>query len=990
MNKRRNQGSAAGVRFTAALAAICVVALIVGGLLDRAGLASLNAGNDGTASALRMSEIQNHNVLTLRDEYGEAPAWVELENTGDQPISLRGVCLVRDTKVNKTLVLPDATLAPGGFIIIYADGRGTTGPDGAIHAPFKLPKSGGTLTLYDAAQNLIDAAEVPALEADEALCRDDAGEWVIVSAATPGAANDDDAVRETGETAGEVAINEAATRNVSAFPDENGEYHDYVELRNLTGRAINLKDYCLTDNAAKPDKFRFPGVTLPAGGYIALHCSGDTRTSDPNHLHAGFKLQAGETLRLARSDGAVVSTVTLPDLKTGQAWSWVDGSGWTSALPPTPDAANTVEAAIELDERDAYRRQGGVYISEVMAMPETEQADWVELHNPTSADVRLDGCGLSDQPGRPRRYQFPEGTVLPAGERMTVFLVGDGAAPASYLSAPFALSGTGGEAICLADPSGNNIDTLFIPQQYPGVSYGRDAAGATGYFDGGTPLKANGTALHPPAAGVEFSVKGGLFHSGEAFSVALSAAPGSTIYYTLDCSDPDQTKTRYTGTPIDVSGTTILRARAYADGCLPSIMDTQSYLYDVNAASDAPYVVSLVSDPTGLFSDETGIMVPGPNAEEKFPYGDYNRGANFWMDWEREAHVELFTGAGETAVSQECGIKLHGRNTRAYELKCFKVMAKGCYGGDRFRYPIFRERPWDEYEAFILRYSGQDYKAAFMRDVVMTNQAQYTRVMYMESEECICYLNGVYYSAMYIRENISPFSLARREGWAGQEDALDLVKSGYEEKQGSNASYIALKAYLDSHDNATQETYDLIASEVDIDNFIDFITMQVVYGPPDTVNVKRYRNPDADGKWRWVIYDLDRALRGGEESTDGFELMAQGTNAQLFKAFMANPTLRERFLSNLNTALSTYLSSRSLADAANAQLQRILPILPDYLEKMELTEKKYKSAYNNLLSNIRTRPALVLQHCQRYLRLSDDEMRSRFAEAYAAIEAYNG
>ena len=417
-------------------------------------------------------------------------------------------------------------------------------------------------------------------------------------------------------------------------------------------------------------------------------------------------------------------------------------------------------------------------------------------------------------------------------------------------------------------------------------------------------------------------------------------------------------------------------------------MDAQSYLFDVHAASDAPYVVSLVSDPVGLYSDETGIMVMGPHPEKEFPYGDNNRGANFWMDWEREAHVELFTGAGQTALSQECGIKLHGRNTRAYELKCFKVMAKGRYGADRFRWPIFPDRPWDEYEAFILRYAGQDYKYTFMRDVLLTGQAACTDVMYMEAVECICYLNGEYYSLMYIRENVSPFSLARREGWAGQEDALDLVKSGYEVKQGSNDSYLALKAWLDGNDNTTQEAFDRIAAGVDIDNFIDFITMQVVYCPPDTVNVKRYRNPNADGKWRWVIYDLDRAMRSGGEITDGFELMNQGTNAQLFRAFMANPALRDRFLDNLNEALATYLSSRSLTDAARAQFERIRPLLPDYFAMMGLSEKTYADAMKSLLSSIQSRPERVLGQCAAWLNLSQEEMDRRFADACAEIEAF--
>ena len=987
--RKKRKKSGAGTRFTAALATICVLTLAAGWLLDRGGMATLGAESAEALSALRISEVQNNNVVTLKDENGDAASWIEIENTGDEPLSLHGVCLTRDAKVNKTLVFPDVTLEAGGFLLVYADGQTNPGLAGRLHAPFRLHKSGSTaLYLYDASGHMIDSVLVPAMAADEAYAVNSDGDWAITDRATPGGANGA-IYEEPEEQTGDVAINEVMASNPGIFPDAAGQYHDYVELRNLTGHSVNLKNYGLTDNAAKPDRFRFPEVTLPAGGCLVIHCSGAEDKADPAHLHAPFKLSSGETLRLTRPDGALISTLTVPAMKSGQALSWTETDGWTTNVPPTPGMENTAESAIALDNQNSARRRGNVYISEVMALPVDEKADWVELCNDTGMEVDLSGCGLSDQPGKPRRWQFPEGTRLGAGERLAVFLTGSGAAATDRLCAPFALSGAGGETICLCDRAGNMLDLLCLPAQYSGISYGRDAAGTCGYFESATPLKSNGAALLSRAPGAEYSLPGGLHHSGEAYSVALTAPAGGRIYYTLDCSDPDLSKTLYTA-PIEVTGTTILRTRVYMDGHLPSLMDTQSYLYDVTAATEVPYVVSLVSDPTGLYSDETGIMVPGPHAEAKFPFGDYNRGANFWMEWEREAHVELFTRAGETAISQECGIKLHGRNTRAYELKCFKVMAKPCYGAARFRYPIFHERPWDDYEAFILRYSGQDYKSAFMRDVVMTNQASNTSVMYMESEECICYLNGKYYSAMYIRENISPYSLARREGWGGQEDALDLVKSGYEEKQGSNASYIALKAYLDSHDNATQETYDYIAKAVDIDNFIEFITMQVVYGTPDTVNVKRYRNPYADGKWRWVIYDVDRALRGGKESADGFEVMAQGTNAQLFKAFMANPTLRDRFLDYMNKAMSTFLSSQSLADAANAQLERTKPMLPEYLRMMEISEKKYNEAYKNLLSNIRTRPALVLQHCAKYLHMTEDQIRERFPETLAAIEAYNG
>ena len=993
MSKRDKNARRGWRRLAAPLALVGAAAILAGWLLERSGWGTLEARATEGLEGVRISEVQNHNALTLPAEGGKGPSWIELENTGDAPVSLRGLCLTRDTKLTRTLVFPDIRMEPGAFLLVYADGLGATATDGALHAPFRLPKSGAhALYLYDSAQRLLDEVAVPVMQADEAWCRNAEGEWVLTAEPTPGRANALADHKGTAVQASDIALNELMCANVDRFPDENGECHDYVEIANRGEEDVDLEGYWLSDNAAKPNKWRFPAVTLPAGGVLAIHCSGGDRRDDPTHLHASFKLSRGETVYLTRPDGTVISTVTLPELRAGQALSWVDGEGWDTALPPTPNRENTVEAALAQDGEGAGRRAGRVYISEVMASPVTEKRDWLELVNDSDADADIGGWGLSDRLSHPRKWQFPAGTVVPAHGYLAVFLVGDGSAPAgNYLSAPFALPADGGCAVSLCDPAGQILDSLYLPQQYAGASFGRDAAGRCGYFAGGTPLAGNGeAALLGPAQGARYSTPGGLHTSGEHIEVTLTANPGARIYYTLDCSDPGEDKTLYDGTPIPVDGNTVLRTRVYEEGRLPSLMDAQSYLFDVKAAGEAPYVVSLVSDPTGLYSDETGIMVMGLHPEAKFPHGDYGHGANFWMDWEREAHVELFTGAGETAVSQECGIKLHGRNTRAFELKSFKVIARGRYGAKLFKYPLFRDRPWDEYEAFILRYSGQDYKYTFMRDAVLTAMAANTSVMYMEAEECIVYLNGEYYSAMYVRENVSPFSLARREGWAGQEAALDLVKSGADVKQGTNESYAALRTWLDGHDANTREAYDRITAEVDIDNFIEFATFYCVYVPPDTVNVKRYRNTAAGSKWRWVLYDLDRGLRGGKSSGSGFELMAQGTNAQLFNAVMANDDLREKFLDNLNRALSTYLSSASLARAVQEQYERIAPLLPEYLAKVEVTESRYQTNLKNLMSNVRTRPALVLQQCAEYLNIPEDEMRERFTESIAAIEAYRG
>ena len=49
--------------------------------------------------------------------------------------------------------------------------------------------------------------------------------------------------------------------------DDFGERSDWIELRNTTTVAVNLLDWCLTDDSGDLTKWRFPATNLNAGAY---------------------------------------------------------------------------------------------------------------------------------------------------------------------------------------------------------------------------------------------------------------------------------------------------------------------------------------------------------------------------------------------------------------------------------------------------------------------------------------------------------------------------------------------------------------------------------------------------------------------------------------------------------------------------------------------------------------------------------------------------
>jgi len=104
-----------------------------------------------------------------------------------------------------------------------------------------------------------------------------------------------------------LVISEFVADNVYGLSDEDNDEEDWIEILNTTGSSINLAGWSLTDDASDLDKWRFPAVTLPAGGRIVVFASGKNRVDPARILHTSFQLsRAGEYLALVRPDGLTV------------------------------------------------------------------------------------------------------------------------------------------------------------------------------------------------------------------------------------------------------------------------------------------------------------------------------------------------------------------------------------------------------------------------------------------------------------------------------------------------------------------------------------------------------------------------------------------------------------------------------------------------------------------------------------------------------------
>ncbi len=134
-----------------------------------------------------INEVCSYNGTVLEDEDGDEPDWIELYNQGPASVNLFNYALKAGN--SEPWLMPQLTLHPQEFIVIYASGKTRTLPN--LHASFKLSKEGETLTLYNNNGNIADMVIIPVLQLDHSYGHqpDGSGDLGIFNVPSPGSTN---------------------------------------------------------------------------------------------------------------------------------------------------------------------------------------------------------------------------------------------------------------------------------------------------------------------------------------------------------------------------------------------------------------------------------------------------------------------------------------------------------------------------------------------------------------------------------------------------------------------------------------------------------------------------------------------------------------------------------------------------------------------------------------------------------------------------------
>jgi hypothetical protein len=281
------------------------------------------------------------------------------------------------------------------------------------------------------------------------------------------------------------------------------------------------------------------------------------------------------------------------------------------------------------------------------------------------------------------------------------------------------------------------------------------------FFGNPTPGAANSTSFIGQVADTKFSHNRGFYDA--PFDLVITSNTGSaTIRYTTDGTAPSEINgTVYTG-PITINKTTTIRAAAFRNGYLPTNLDTQTYIFPADVATQSAsnsnngtpppgwpaswsypngpgQITDYGMDPDVLNAKPTGPAGSGPTFGATIkndlktiptlsittdlnnlfgPNGIYSNPGQDGIDWERPMSLELINPDGSDGFQLDAGLRIRGGFSRDPNnpKHGLRVIMRNEYGANELDYPLFADQDGvDKPKSFDLR-TFQNYSWSFNPD----------------------------------------------------------------------------------------------------------------------------------------------------------------------------------------------------------------------------------------------------------------------------------
>ena len=505
----------------------------------------------------------------------------------------------------------------------------------------------------------------------------------------------------------------------------------------------------------------------------------------------------------------------------------------------------------------------------------------------------------------------------------------------------------------------------------------------------------------------EFSKSSGFYS--KAFYLRMSVPEGTTVYYTLDGSEPDKNATRYTE-PIYLENATehenvysmrtdtstgfysdliekrktldedphytapdylvdkcnIIRAVAIDNSGNKSEISTASYFVGISPAKYRHCnIISVVSDPSNFFDYTNGIYVTGRSFDKYLNDSKLVSNWRLWSanytrkgkEWERPATFEFFNEGGKLLLNKNGGIRIQGGVSRGALPRGLNFYSREKYDASEvFNYELFGNDASFFPHSVTLTSCGNQTITQF-NDIMMADRVKGLNFAVMDFEPYVLFIDGEYWGFYRLASKFDEYFIEYK--YQVDKDNVAIIKNSNLEC-GTNTSlnhYNQMKSFISGNDMRDSANYARACEYIDINSFIDYYATQIYIARQTDwpfANFALWRSIEkrdgkyADGKWRWLLFDSNSTAMQADIVNDN-SLQFVIENDEVFASLWDNEEFRKAFETRILEISDTCFNASEMDAYIDSYKEEMRPILSESWKRFYGKGNNKNEEYDRLM-----------------------------------------
>lgn len=630
-----------------------------------------------------------------------------------------------------------------------------------------------------------------------------------------------------------------------------------------------------------------------------------------------------------------------------------------------------------------------------LKITEVSADKWIELHNVGSENIDI--SGLQFEVSGKKEVTVDEGTIVKKDDYYVVELSSNPGKNDKNI-------------ITVLDSEGTEVKSFIVPRLSAEKSYGLadEELNIWGYI-ATSKGKANSSkdVVYLENDGISYSAPGGFYDT--SFDLELKCPEGKKIYYTTDGTTPTTDSTLYEETIYitNRSGSQYTYAREtlynrFHPDYMPGTVDSGTFVrailvdatgktvgefsqvYYVGLTKDSDYlnlpVISITTDPFNLIDYENGMLIPGKTREDALIQGltsEYY--SNYYNAWRKPAKIEYFEPSKDKTFEIDSEFYVDTELNVSSRQKGFILDLGDQQNSDYKGSSLIDYISSDGVIRLTSSLNDNTYK---IRNLLINNLVSETEMGTAVTKPCVLFIEGEYWGLYVIRQYQDAAYINQKYNLKNEEI---VIHSGND----FNTEFMAFHDFVTQNDMADSQNYESAKEMMDIDNFIDYVCLNIFIGNANFYpekgtswrTVTENGTGMADGRWRFLSGDLSDTLYMSALQTPTINTYLQpGIQSDLL---LQSLLMNEEFCKTFESRMKSMVSQVFDYDKCEEEIDSIVslmkkPCVAGFRRYFgSVSESSYVSEADRIKEYFQERPENILKLTKQFVDEGGDLERAR-------------